>query len=314
MAKLNTAKREHISQVDYIRAIASLAVALFHLGGKTLPVLKYAWLGVQMFFVLSGFIICYAIPKNYDLSQSGKFITKRLIRIEPPYIISIILVLVAHFLFSPDYRPDWLNITCHLAYINNFTGEEYLSPVYWTLGLEFQFYLLIAVLFPLVTRKFGFVVVLLLCLPGVFHFGSNLISVFPVFALGIIFFLYHGKNIKPTVAFACFLIATIFCYLSVGAEQTISSVFALIILCLPIQPNKFISFFARISFSLYLTHDVIGSNYVIFLGGLLPKTFFFKGIEYISGVGLSILFAYLFYKFVEAPFLSLSRKIQYHPQ
>jgi peptidoglycan/LPS O-acetylase OafA/YrhL len=86
MTGINTTSgKPHIPQVDYIRAIASLAVALFHLGGKELPVLSYGWLGMQMFFLLSGFIICWAIPRSYNWKLSGRFISKRLIRIEPPH-------------------------------------------------------------------------------------------------------------------------------------------------------------------------------------------------------------------------------------
>jgi peptidoglycan/LPS O-acetylase OafA/YrhL len=65
--------KPHLAQVDYIRAIASMVVMLFHLGGKSLPVLNYGWLGVEMFFLLSGFIICWAVPFDYTLKLSGNF-------------------------------------------------------------------------------------------------------------------------------------------------------------------------------------------------------------------------------------------------
>lgn len=311
MAELNTAKKNHISQVDYIRAVASIAVALFHLGGKVLPGLKYGWLGVQMFFVLSGFIICYAIPKNYDIRRCGKFLAKRLVRIEPPYIISIILVLAGHFIFVRSYRPDWLNVVYHFAYINNFLGRDYLSPVYWTLGLELQFYVLIALFFPVFSKKFGLIAILVLCLPAVFHYGSNLMAVFPVFGLGIIYFQYYTGIIKRNIflLFAFMIIA--FCYVSLGALQTIAAAIALLILYLPVRVNRSISFFSRISFSLYLTHDVIGSNLVVFLGTKLPKSFLFKGVAFMTGIMVSIGFAYIFYRLIEAPFLKRSKRIMY---
>lgn len=311
MTELNTAKKNHIGQVDYIRAIASMAVALFHLGGKALPGLKYGWMGVQMFFVLSGFIICYAIPNNYDYRLCRKFIAKRIVRIEPPYLVSIALILAGNLVFVRGYRPDWPNVAYHFAYINSFLGKDYLSPVYWTLGLEFQFYLLAAFLFPVFSKKFGFIVVVLLCLPAVFHYGSNLITVFPVFALGIIFFQYYTGIIKRNIFLLSALTIIVFGYLSLGMVQTISAMLALLILYLPLRTNRIISFFARISFSLYLTHDIAGSNLVVFLGTKLPKSFFFRGMEFISGILASILFAYLFYQLVEAPFLRLSKRIRY---
>jgi peptidoglycan/LPS O-acetylase OafA/YrhL len=306
-------QKPHIQQVDYIRAIASMAVALFHLGGKALPGLKYGWLGVYMFFLLSGFIICWAIPQNYSWRLSGKFILKRVIRIEPPYIISIILAIIINFFWIDHYHPDWLNAVCHLAYLNGFLGQSYLSPVYWTLGIEFQFYLFVALCFPFFTDKWGQWILVLLCLPAAFIKLPvvTLIGNFPVFALGILYYLHlvKGKSIKQIIL-PGILIAACSVY-TVGAMQTMAALLALGLLLLPLKRSPVISFFSKISFSLYLTHDMIGANTVVWLGGLLPKTLFFKGIEFVTGLAVSILFALIFYKLVEAPCLKLSKKLSY---
>lgn len=62
--------KQHIQQVDYIRAIASLGVALFHLGGKTLPVLNNGWLGVQMFFCYRALLFAGLFRKTIALKQA----------------------------------------------------------------------------------------------------------------------------------------------------------------------------------------------------------------------------------------------------
>lgn len=306
-------EKQHIYQVDYIRAIASLAVALFHLGGKALPGLKYGWLGVQLFFFLSGFIICWAIPKGYGFKMSGKFILKRIIRIEPPYVISVALVVAMQFLLKENYQPDWINIFSHFAYLNTFFHLPYLNPVYWTLAVEFQFYLLIAFIFPLIIKRWGPAVVLILCfLPFVVHISAlSLIGVLPVFAAGMFYYQYRAKVIGWGILVAGELLALVCCYETSGLLPMYATLLALLILLAPLKANKVITFFANISFSLYLTHDIIGSNLVVRLGQILPKTMVGKGICFVSGIIVSIAFAYLFYLAVERPFLRLSKRVRY---
>ncbi|MEO7214811.1 hypothetical protein [Mucilaginibacter sp.] len=48
-----------------------------------------------------------------------------------------------------------VSLLSHLAYLNNFTGAPYINPVYWTLGIEFQFYLFVALAFPVIVSKWG---------------------------------------------------------------------------------------------------------------------------------------------------------------
>src|SRR5689334_14543570 len=90
-----------ISTVDSLRGIASLAVCWFHLtngnpsfltGGPLKSSGTYGWLGVEMFFVISGFVIPYSLHKaGYDLKSFGTFVAKRIIRLDPPYLVSIVI-------------------------------------------------------------------------------------------------------------------------------------------------------------------------------------------------------------------------------
>jgi peptidoglycan/LPS O-acetylase OafA/YrhL len=318
MPELHSSPRTHIQQVDYIRAVASCAVALFHLGGKALPGLKYGWLGVQMFFLLSGFVICWAIPTSYSWRLMGKFIGKRLIRIEPPYLVSLLLAIAAHFVWLKQYQPDWLDLLGHLAYVNNFTGKPYLNPVYWTLGIEFQYYVFIAVCFPFLVKKWGVWLLLVLCLLPVFWpvpiKGTTLLNVFPLFALGILYYLYlkEIKGIKAVLFFGV-LVAAISVYTS-GWLMTSAGLLALAILVLPLKTNAVVGFLSKISFSLYLTHDIIGSSLVVFMSSHLPRNIAYKALSFATGITVSLLFAFVFYKLMEAPCLRLSKRIRYPHQ
>lgn len=306
-------KNEFVQSANYIRAFAALAVTVYHLGGKNLPVLNYGWLGVQLFFVLSGFIICWSLPNGYNLSSIKNFILKRLIRIEPPYIFSIILALIMTHVYDPQYRIDTFNLFLHLGYLNNFFGEHYLNPVYWTLGVEFQFYLFIAVFFPLLKSAWGKYALLALTILCSSWQGQHatLIGYFPLFAMGIYTFLYKREKIEIGEFLTLVLIVTLCSIYLLGLLQTSVGLFASALLLANLPKHKIIDWFAKISFSLYLTHDIVGSNLVVFLGQSLSKTLINKAFIFSFSFAITILFAYLFYLLVEAPFLRYSKKIKY---
>lgn len=99
------ARLPHISLVDDIRGLAALSVAWFHLtntwGDWVQETGRFGWLGVEAFFVVSGFIIPYSIKcsyPGYTLRDYPGFLARRMIRLEPPYIISILMVVGLTFL------------------------------------------------------------------------------------------------------------------------------------------------------------------------------------------------------------------------
>ncbi|HEX4850771.1 MAG TPA: acyltransferase, partial [Puia sp.] len=162
---------KQIQSVELLRGIASSMVCYYHLArGNTnfLPddstvkrMATWGWSGVEIFFVISGFVIPYAMfQKKYVLRNFFTFLKKRIIRIEPPYLISIVLVIFLGFIstLSPYYRGasfhiNWPNLFGHIAYLNVFTGEKWLNDVYWSLAIEFQYYLLIAISYGLIVSK-----------------------------------------------------------------------------------------------------------------------------------------------------------------
>lgn len=98
--------------IDGLRGIAAIAVAGFHFyyGGplrdplsKILPaplceLLEHGWLGVEIFFVISGFIIAYSLRKAHvNLSFFGNFVLRRSLRLDPPYWATIALVIVINY-------------------------------------------------------------------------------------------------------------------------------------------------------------------------------------------------------------------------
>jgi peptidoglycan/LPS O-acetylase OafA/YrhL len=78
-----------IHVIEALRGIASLGVALFHFSGQLstyVPQLisSMGWVGVDIFFVISGFVIPYSIAgRSYSVTDFPRFICRRLVRLEP---------------------------------------------------------------------------------------------------------------------------------------------------------------------------------------------------------------------------------------
>ena len=91
---------ERLQAVEYTRGVAAFMVMWFHFTfrlpeGALRASGLYGYLGVEAFFVISGFIIPYAMDlRHYRLGRdSFAFIGRRIIRLEPPYVMSVLLIL-----------------------------------------------------------------------------------------------------------------------------------------------------------------------------------------------------------------------------
>ncbi len=308
--------RRNLPQLNIIRAIASLGVAIFHLGGKALPILKWGWLGVEMFFVLTGFVICWSLPENYSLKNFPTFIWKRLARVEPPYILSIFIIIFLSFLLSEMKNINFINILFHFAYLNNFLNNNYLSPVYWTLGIEFQYYIFIGLLFPLIFYSNKTSILFLILLNAIAYFYpspySIVLNFISFFSLGIIVYMYKSNRIQTSILVVLAILNILVIYFINGIPPTIAAILTMLIILFFEKSNPIIDFFSKISFSLYLTHDIIASRLVVYIGNkFIIKTIFTKGFAFSIGIIVSIVLAYFFYILIEKRALSLSKKLVY---
>lgn len=138
---------KYIRSLDGLRAIAIILVMLFHFG-----IIGFGWLGVQMFFVLSGFLITGILLNLKDSRErfSGKiktFYIRRVLRIFPVYYFYLLCFLVCWIIYK--YPADFGYKVLYLfTYTYNFTRTFYgwtLSPYFthlWSLCVEEQFYLI----------------------------------------------------------------------------------------------------------------------------------------------------------------------------
>ncbi|RYG54457.1 MAG: acyltransferase, partial [Chitinophagaceae bacterium] len=308
---------------------ASLLVCLFHLslGNRALlpssflhSLFSAGYVGVESFFILSGYVICYAFPRDTSTRNTCKFLLKRATRIEPPYIASILLVLLLGFLsacFTGNkvVSPDSLQLLAHLLYFNNFSPSTYINTVYWTLGIEFQFYLIIAFLFPYLQSSGRSCISALafFFLFSFLQFSSGALLVFsylPYFGLGIVVYFQKQKAFanKLLPLILCLFLLRIFAY--AGFSGMLAAALVAAVLFFWRYSNNVIRFFSMISFSLYLTHVPLGGK-IINLGLRYFHSRFEHYLLFVIAFLFSIAFAYVFYRVVERPSLSLAKRIQF---
>jgi peptidoglycan/LPS O-acetylase OafA/YrhL len=319
---------ENLNVIDSLRGIAALSVCIFHfvLGhGNYLnefPLLmyfsSYGWLGVEMFFVISGFVIPYSMSRyDYNLNKLFFFLKKRIIRIEPPYIVSILISVLLLgiskiFLNNHSFNFDFIQIILHLGYLNPFFGYDWIVEYYWTLGVEFQFYIFMGLVFPFFFRNkttFFLTLILISLFPLLKDNFKTFLSYSTLFCFGFVIYAYKLKLLTffetiITTFFICIICLYIFKF-----EQTIIGLITtLLILFTPNFSNKTLQYLGKISFSLYLTHDIIGGRLI----NLFIKSHYneYPLLIFLSGIFFAILFATLFYLIFERSSINLAKRIK----
>lgn len=189
--------RRHYPALDFLRAAAIFMVMINHFKINNFlkivasnnisdnivgSLLDMGSRGVPLFFVLSGFLIGGQILEELQRGHFNfkKFYLKRFWRIFPPYYVSLLVVVVLYFtglaaseIVMPGLSTASLlkDVFYHLLYLQNFTGATIQSNLYWTLGIEEQFYLVTPVILFVLYRKFGMhldkILITMLCL-GIF--------------------------------------------------------------------------------------------------------------------------------------------------
>lgn len=145
---------------DVLRVLAILLVMAFHLPGAATPPLlqpfrQYGWLGVDIFFVLSGFLIgtqLLAPVSRGGAPAIGAFYRRRAFRILPAFIVVLALyALWPDLRESPALRPLWRFATFTMNFGLDFRVAGAFSNA-WSLCVEEHFYLLLPPLILLLRR------------------------------------------------------------------------------------------------------------------------------------------------------------------
>jgi peptidoglycan/LPS O-acetylase OafA/YrhL len=172
MPQTNLNKNPYYAFLDGFRAIAIIGVMIAHIThifethqfiGPIYSFLNFlgplGGLGVDVFFVISGFLITGILFKNYDEKINVKrFYVRRIYKILPQYFILIVFsLLISLFLSLKGIFLEPFNIFAYIPYI--FSYQNYAAPITmlahcWSLAIEMQFYLV----YPLIIYSIFFVI------------------------------------------------------------------------------------------------------------------------------------------------------------
>ncbi len=329
-----TKKNYNIPVINSLRGLAALSVCLYHFVCTTtgyiqnqtlLDVFHYGSKGVQVFFIISGIVIPLSMIKlNYKWTHLYKFMIKRFIRIEPPYLAAVILgilyLYVRNFIPSSaqvDLFPSLKEILLHLGYLVPFFEDtNWINPVFWTLSVEFQYYLFLALTFPLVLSKqqllrYLFYAILLL-MPFTINYGQAFFTYWSAyFLMGILYILFKTKKITFVEFILVISIASILVFFNQSwVDLVIAYITLLIVHFFSDFTNKFGEFLGKISYSLYLLHSIVGSAFVNFMSHRFTESYQ-KFLVITTGVLITIAFSYLFWKYIEKPSHNYAKKIKF---
>ncbi|MDW7783331.1 acyltransferase family protein [Morganella morganii] len=283
--------------VDYYRALAVTLVSIYHIhmglgegsfdlhyGFNLYAPLGNGWVGVGLFFIISGY--CMGMSTTRDLNDGITFkkfiryLMKRFFRIAPAYYISILVWFVLINYFSVIKKPtDFLDIITHITFIHNLIPETIytINGVYWSIGVEMQFYVLLPVIISIVTtlsKRFFF---LFLCvITTVFIYFSDLSHVYKIglfnymtlFVIGWMLYEYRVSiNIflkKTKLGFVFLLIAVIMLFYKGHGYNNNEKIFEMIVSsCFGLSMVYFV-----------LDDKVINDNFLKKLGVLIGKASF----------------------------------------
>lgn len=354
-ALANLSKISHIPALDGLRGIAILLVLGLHLFQSGAPLTNYfvaklstiasiGQSGVDLFFVLSGFLITRILLSSKG--QNGyffKFYTRRILRIFPLYYGFLLVYFIICPLLSKDISISVDQIWFWL-YLQNF-AFTFEIPIegpnhFWSLAVEEHFYLL----WPVIVYYFSLrqlyrtaLLGIILCFAtrvlllhydyGVFYFTFCRID---GLALGGILACMERENtlqiakkvfIATPVMLILFLLPT---YMYLGGQQdywlqlTKSTLISLFFFCLlgliiQMEPGNillrflsisFLTFTGKISYGLYVLQGI--GFYITMKLGFYQSSFC---LVLLSSFLINYVIAYLVYSFYETPFLKLKSKL-----
>jgi peptidoglycan/LPS O-acetylase OafA/YrhL len=313
--KISTSKEsDRLPSIDLLRFIAAIMVASMHWGLEIgseryrpvyqIPILgdlvRNGSYGVQIFFVISGFVIIGAAQRY----RSIEFIFARFTRLFPGLLISMLIVLPIGSYFIQPYEAPFNSLLHSIFLTYQVAGVQPLATPLWTLIIEIKFYFGIAVALLLFPRLFksnkGIVFLLVLWELSIVAFqnlnppvGTFLLPYLTLngshnlFALGIC--LYLISNLKPDNAFGTLLVVLPsfhFMYkvflnsgypIAVNVYIAVASILMILSKKIVVRSavQRFVYWLGLSSYLIYLLHEHVGMALILQLQSRVSTNIFF---------------------------------------
>jgi peptidoglycan/LPS O-acetylase OafA/YrhL len=281
MSNLNNSINQ-LGGLQSLRGIAAWMVCVYHCAfllnahfPNNYDYLTWGQEGVSVFFVISGVVMPWSMFQGqYGYRNVFRFLAKRWVRLYPPFVLSIFLFVGVIWLLieGQSLNGEMLKrIGNSLAFSVPFLQEgKWVIDVYWTLFIEFQFYIYLAIMLPLMVSKyriirnlafyFGLAIMPLSLLFNGIHVKETLFFHLPIFSLGFALFMYW-KTLFTRLEFLCAVLCSVMA-IYVGVEKLhglgfhilTASVLAFLFIFLVKKGPKWLDFVGEVSYSFYLSH------------------------------------------------------------
>lgn len=332
----------HVSEVFItLPAVKAHGTLLFDIAKN----LNFGRLGVLVFFAISGFVIPSSL-RGEKIQGLKKFVVRRFFRLYPAFWFSILLALPGvWWLWGRAISPEL--IFTNLTMLPVLFGNEQILGLYWTLETELAFYTLCVILFAshalhrpsalFLMSSLGIVIFVgfaanALPRPSVSQWILMPLHLAIMFWGAIIRLVYENKTLTIPVkhwkipvwllvfllafAFLGYAIASWFSYYKTGDIRNLHEAiaypiavigFLLSVFVLPIT-HRFIVWLGTISYSLYLLHPAVFYPLRWWVGKTPEYAHFPLSVYLLVCISLSLIVAWLGYRFVEMPAIALGRK------
>jgi len=323
-------KTGRIDSLDGLRGVAIIGVVLYHYFNVsrreyhyiTLPIsdtyaylFRYGWLGVQLFFCISGFVITFTLHRSSDWAD---FAIRRFARLWPGMLFCSVCTFCFMAIIKHGFKDSFLNFLPSLTFTDpalsnavlHRSGISYIDGSYWTLFVEVRFYAMAAFLYFLSQKRFlisvcyttvlvgalftislKYNIVLLRQMLGLLTISYHL----PWFSFGVAcYYLFYGYETRR--AYLLIIIAALLLFIKNWALASqlpdpqsaqgelygilfVLPLFWLALRCpliskmLSVRP---LTYLGGISYGVYLLHQKIGVQCLLFVGnplGLSPYTY-----------------------------------------
>lgn len=276
-------------EIDALRGIAAMAVVLFHLTTRYMELfsfknppsfsLAYGHYGVNLFFIISGFVIFMTLEKT---ARPLDFVVSRFSRLFPVYWVAILITFaITHWLGLPGKLVSFSAAAANMLMLHGLFRVPHVDGVYWTLEVELLFYFGMFFLFRIrgLDRIHGVLMALLAIrllyfvmkqafgieLPWIL-FRLSILAYIPWFAIGISIYLATSRNgqglWKAPARTAAMAIATLLIAESIGLAALALAMAAVVYFAasgrLTWLRNPVLAWLGAISYPLYLVHENIG--------------------------------------------------------
>jgi peptidoglycan/LPS O-acetylase OafA/YrhL len=322
--------------LDALRGIAAIIVVLYHLPranllepvlmshipGPVMTVINLGDVGVQIFFVLSGFVIAYSL-RSFDgtFRSFGNFLARRQLRLAPPYWVALLVVVVLSVLHHiiPGFRATesitFPNLLLNMLYVHRIFHQPEVLSVSWTLCLEVQFYLIFTSLLMIPRTRLDLpqLLTILLAVCSIYFWPAHFIASWfyqqwQLFAFGVLGYWVTSGRSKLWV-FALFSLLVCWLALRAGNWKTVVACGTAISIIGVARLDRlgsalrwrWLQFMGMISYSLYLIHFPVEVT-VFKLGYKLTHENATAAFAYCAvSVSISLAAAWLLFEFVERP-------------